>query len=73
MFVEYFPKLIREAGYSPEEFIRKIREEFKFTILAIDETGNNRRQARIDNAEELVAFMGAMPIVNLFLERATQA
>lgn len=35
MFVEFFPLLIREMGQSPEEFARRLFEDFHFSVFVV--------------------------------------
>ncbi len=58
MFVEFFPLLIRKMGSSPEEFIRKILEDYGFSIFVIGEDYNarNKELLIINKVDELMAL-----------------
>jgi len=68
MFVEFYPAAIRRAGHSPQEFARKLLEDYHFSILALDDYGKNREYWKINNAEELMDLCTHRKVVNLFLE-----
>ena len=69
LMVEFYPTLIREAGSSPEEFVRKLIEELHFSVLAVDDNWKNQKQQKMTNVTELMNFMKDKTIINLFLER----
>ena len=76
MFVEFFPLLIKEMGGSPEEFIRKLLEDYHFSVFVIEHDYSMRGYAptegyrKINSVDELMNLCkGHMDHVNLFLER----
>lgn len=76
MFVEFFPLLIKEMGSSPEEFIRKLLEDYNFSIFIIGHDYSmrdfalNEEYLKINNVDELMSLCkGEMDHVNLFLKR----
>ena len=76
MFVEFFTLLIREMGSSPEEFIRKLLEDYNFSIFIIGHDYSmrdfalNEEYLKINNVDELMSLCkGEMDHVNLFLKR----
>lgn len=72
MFVEFFPLLIREMGGSPEEFIRRLLDDYHFSIFVIpdDHDASPKNSIRVNNADELMNLCkGERDVVNLFLER----
>jgi FkbM family methyltransferase len=76
MFVEFFPLLIREMGGSPEEFIRKLLEDYHFSMCIIGHDYSmrvyapNERYRKINSVDELMNICkGQTDHVNLFLER----
>ncbi|MFH1671324.1 MAG: FkbM family methyltransferase [Candidatus Portnoybacteria bacterium] len=74
IFVEFFPLLIRKMGSSPEEFIRRLLEDYHFSIFIIGSEysmGNSERDyLKINNSEEIMNFCkGEQDHLNLFLER----
>ena len=72
MFVEFFPLLIEKMGNSPEEFIRKLLEDYKFSIYIIPEdydalTGEMKK---IMSVEEMMGFrQKEEDHINLFLTK----
>jgi len=76
MFVEFFPLLIREMGNSPEEFIRKLLEDYRFSIFVIGHDYSmanyvsNKEYLKVNTVKGLMNFcQGKMDHLNLFLER----
>lgn len=71
MFVEFFPSAMREMKCSPEEFVRKVLEDYHFSILAIDELrAPTNKCLKITNVEELMNLCKEDgKIVNLFLTK----
>ncbi len=70
VFIEFYPSAIREMGYSPEEFVRKLLN-YDFSIIAIDELRTPTNQyVKVNNVDELMDLCeDEEKIVNLFLER----
>ena len=74
IFLEFFPLLIQEMGDSPEEFIRQLQEDYKFTIFAIarDYSINNVGEdyIKIQNYSQLAGLLkGETDHTNLYLTR----
>jgi FkbM family methyltransferase len=72
MFIEFFPLLIREMGGSPEEFIRRLLEDYQFSMFVIpdDHDALTGKSVRVNNAYELMSLCkGERDIVNLFLKK----
>lgn len=76
MFVEFFPLLIREMGNSPEEFIRKLLEDYHFSIFVIEHDYSmanyalDKEYLRIDGVKKLMNLCPSkMDHLNLFLEK----
>ncbi len=69
MFVEFYFPGIRRAGDSPEEFARKLLEDYPFSILAIGEYTKDRKYLRINGVDELMNLCKGGRTANLFLER----
>ena len=69
IFVEFYPTAIREMGDSPDEFVHKLLEDYRFSILVIDDYTKNKKYLRINNVDELMNFVKGKLTVNLFLER----
>jgi FkbM family methyltransferase len=74
IFLEFFPLLIQEMGDSPEEFIRQLQEDYKFTIFAIarDYSINNVGEdyVKIQNYSQLAGLLkGETDHTNLYLTR----
>lgn len=72
MFIEFFPLLIRDMGHSPEEFARKILEDYGFSVFIISDDYNamKGKNLKINNVDELMSVCkGKEDHVNLFLEK----
>lgn len=72
MFVEFFPLLIREMGGSPEEFIRRLLDDYQFSVFVIpdDHDSSTKKSIRVNNADELMNLCkGERDIVNLFITK----
>lgn len=71
MFVEFFPTAIREMGYSPEEFARRLTEDYKFSMFAVGgDYSTGKENVKIDSVEQLMNLCkGQHGVANLFLER----
>ena len=74
MFVEFFPLLIKEMGDSPEEFIRRLLEDYHFSMFVISDDysmgdyTSNEGYSKINSIDELMKFCrGELDHVNLFL------
>ena len=72
MFVEFFPLLIREMGGSPEEFIRRLLDDYQFSMFVIpdDYDASTKKRVRVNNADELMNLCkGEQDVVNLFITK----
>ena len=69
MFVEFYPLGIRRAGNAPEEFARRLLEDYHFSVLAIGEYTKHKKYLRINNVDELMNLCRGERTANLFLER----
>lgn len=72
MFIEFFPLLIKKMGSSPEEFIRKLLEDYGFSVFVIgkDYDARNQELLRINNVDEVMAFCkGEKDHLNLFIKK----
>ena len=76
MFVEFFPLLIKEMGGSPEEFARRLLEEYHFSMFVIGEDYSmhdyvtNKKYLKINSVDELMNFCkGETDHVNLFIKK----
>lgn len=69
MFVEFYFPGIRRSGDSPEEFARRLLEDYHFSILAISDYTKNRKHLRINNVDELMNLCKGEKTANLFLEK----
>lgn len=76
IFVEYFPLLIKEMGGSPEEFIRRLLEDYRFSTFVIGgdystppEIGT-RKYFRVNQVGDLLRLcQGKNDHLNLFLKK----
>ncbi|MBE9594894.1 MAG: hypothetical protein IMF19_15600, partial [Proteobacteria bacterium] len=76
MFIEFFPLLIKEMGSSPEEFARRLLEEYHFSMFVIGEDYSmhdyvtNKKYLKINSVDELMNLCkGEMDHINLFLKK----
>lgn len=69
MFVEFYPPGIKRRGDSPEEFARRLLEDYRFSILAIGEYTEDKKYLKINKVDELMKLCKAVNTANLFLER----
>ena len=76
IFVEFFPLLIREMGGSPEEFIRRLLEDYNFSMFIIGHDYSMHDYApikgylKINDVDELMNLCkGEMDHVNLFIKK----
>lgn len=76
MFVEFFPLLIREMGQSPEEFTRRILEDFHFTLFVVGRDYSmhdklfSEGYLRINTVDELMSLCkGRNDHLNLYLRK----
>ena len=69
MFVEFYFPGIKNAGNSPEEFARRLLEDYHFSILAIGEYTKDRKYLTINKVDELLDLCRGERTANLFLER----
>ena len=69
IFIEFYPALLEESGYTVEEFAHRLLNEWNFSILSIDEYYRNKGCMRIDNPTELVNLGKRREISNLLLEK----
>ncbi len=72
MFVEFFPLLIEKMGNSPREFIRKLLEDYRFSIYIIpdDYDASKGEMKKVNSVEEVMSFRKKEEDhINLFLIR----
>lgn len=72
MFVEFFPLLIEKMRSFPKEFLRKIFEDYGFSIYVIpdDYDSSIREIKKMNSIEEIMAFrQKEEDHVNLFMKR----
>ena len=71
MFIEFFPLLIEKMGNSPNEFIRKIFEDYRFSVYIIpdDYNASKGEMKKIHSVGEVMSFRKEEEDhINLFLE-----
>ncbi len=72
MVVEFFPLLIRNMGDSPEDFVSKILNNYKFSIFVIPDDYNSsvKKLTEVKSVDEIMNFCkGEVDHINLFLEK----
>ena len=69
IFTEFYPSLIERAGYSTEEFARKLFAEWQFSVMVIDDYSKSKKFLKMNNAAELATFVTSREIINLLLEK----
>ncbi|MFC1979246.1 FkbM family methyltransferase, partial [Chloroflexota bacterium] len=70
IFAEFFPSLMKAMGYSPDSFIRRLINDYHFSIYPLDLPGRSISQPGINSAEEFMELSKKREVVNLFLERS---
>jgi len=71
MFIEFFPLLIKKMGDSPEEFIKKIIQDYKFSIFIIPDDYDAKidKITQIREVSEIMKYcQGEEDHINLFLK-----
>lgn len=74
MFVEFFPLLIENMGNSPTEFIRKLLQDYNFSIHVVpdDYDALKGEIMKKKNIDEIMTFRkNKTDHINLFLEKST--
>ena len=72
MFIEFFPLLIEEMGSSPKEFIRKLLEDYGFSMFVIPDDYSAERggMIKIDTVNQVMEMRkGKEDHINLYLEK----
>ncbi len=70
IFSEFYPSLMRAAGYAPEDFPHKLIDDYHFSIQPIDRLpGRKTKHPRINSVDELMNLFKEVDVVNLFMER----
>jgi hypothetical protein len=77
MLVEFFPLLISKMGQSPEEFIRRILEDFGFEVFVVKDDYSMRDKGdghvRITSVNEMMSLCrDRNDHFNLYLRKSTQ-
>jgi len=69
MFVEFYLAGIRSAGNSPQEFARRLLDDYNFSITAMGDYSRNKQYLKIDNVDELIKLSKSGKAINLLLEK----
>lgn len=72
MFIEFFPLLIRKMGSSPEEFIRKLMEDYNFSIFIVPDDYNAAAGglAKVNSVKDVMNLIKEEDDhINMFLRR----
>lgn len=72
MIIEFFPLLIEKMGNDPKEFIRKLIEDYGFSIYIIPDDYNSQteKMEKLNNIQEIMAHRREEDDhMNLFLKR----
>ncbi len=70
IFVEFYFSGIARSGSSPQEFIRRLLEDYHFSILAIGDYTKDKKYLRIGNVDELMKLCRGEKAANLLLTKA---
>jgi FkbM family methyltransferase len=70
IFMEFYPGAIKRAGSSPEEFARKLIEDYRFSVLAIGEYTTDKKYLKINSVDELMKLCKGGKTANLLLKRS---
>ena len=79
MLIEFFPLLIREMGHSPEEFARRLLNDFNFKVSVVDheysmDKVSHENPLRIRSVEQLMELCTEWNAhLNLYLEKPAVA
>lgn len=78
MFIEFFPLLIRKMGQSPEEFARRLIEDFRFDVFVVKHDYSMRDrsysdgQLHVRNVDQLMSLCSNWKDhLNLYLEKSS--
>jgi len=69
IFVEFYLPGIARSGGSAQEFIRRLWEDYHFSVLAIGEYTKDKKYLKINKVDELLNLCKGEKTANLFLER----
>jgi len=73
IFLEFFPLLIRKMGSSPEELIRKLLEDYRFSVFIIPDDYDaleGKEMTRVNSVDEIMNFCkGEADHINLFIKQ----
>jgi len=69
IFVEFYLPGITRSGGSAQEFICRLWEDYRFSILAIGEYTKDKKYLKINDVDELLNLCKGEKTANLFLER----
>ena len=70
IFAEFYPSLIRAMGYSPEDFVHKLMDDYHLSILPIGPLPRGMRShPKISSVDELMQLSEREGCVFTFLER----
>lgn len=70
IFVEFYFSGIARSGSSPQEFIRRLLEDYHFSILTIGDYTKDKEYLRISNVDELMKLCRGEKTANLLLTKA---
>jgi FkbM family methyltransferase len=69
IFMEFYFPGIKRSGSSPEAFVRRLLEDYHFSVLAIGEYTRDKKYLKINSADELMRLCDNKKTANLFLEK----
>jgi len=69
IFSEFYPSLIRAMGYSPEDFLDKLINNYHFSVIPLDLPRGKKELRPINTIDELMSLLKNRSVVNLFLNR----
>ena len=69
IFMEFYPDILKDAGFSPKEFAQSLFDEYGFSVTLIDDYWKRKEIKPVYSAEDIIDSMKEQKIVNLLLEK----
>ena len=69
IFMEFYPDILEDAGFSPKEFAQSLFDEYGFSVTLIDDYWKSKEIKPVYSAEDIIDSMKAQKIINLLLEK----
>lgn len=69
IFTEFYPDLIKRAGFSVEDFAHKLLNEWHFSVEVLDDYAKHKKSWKVESISDLVNLAKNREISNLFLKK----